>query len=222
MALIGRVKLGLLYLQETFEAVPDMKLQQEEFRTVSGEPRLTVWAWGDDFDSFETALTVDSTIADYQHLSDLQKKRLYQLIFLKEREDEHLYPIALEQNIMPIRSTITSEGIDLIARFPSHEAIATFHEACQERDMPFHLEQLYREEPDDPSEQFGLTPAQREVLIRAHERGYFNQPRNVTLEQLAKEMEVSSSALGRRMRRALDTLIDQTVHSNRDGSNDES
>ncbi|ADB63607.1 Bacterio-opsin activator HTH domain protein (plasmid) [Haloterrigena turkmenica DSM 5511] len=222
MALVGRVKLGLLYLHETFEAVPDMKLQQEEFRTVSGEPRLTVWAWGDDFDSFETALTTDSTIAGYQRLSDLHEKRLYQLIFLKGREKKYLYPIALEQNIMAIRVIITSDGANLIPRFPSREAITAYHEACQERGISFQLQQLYREKPDDPSEQFGLTPGQREVLIRAHKRGYFNQPRNVTLEELAEGMEVSSSALGRRMRRALDTLIDQTVRSNRDGSDDES
>lgn len=130
MALIGRVKLGLLYLHETFEAVPNMELQQEEFRMVSGEPRLTVWASGDDFETFETVLTADSTITDYHHLSDLQDKRLYQLVFLKERKEEHLYPIVLEQNIIPIRSTITCDGINLIARFPSREAIASFHKSC--------------------------------------------------------------------------------------------
>lgn len=222
MALIGRVKLGLLYLYESFEAVPNMKLQQETFRIVSREPQLMVWAWGDDFDAFEAALADDSTIADYQHLGGLQEKQLYQLTFLKERAKEHLYPVVLEQNIMVIRSTITSDGVDLVARFPSREAIATFHDACRERDIEFHLEQLYREEPDDPSEQFGLTPAQREVLIQAHKRGYFNEPRNVTLEELAQEMGVSSSPLGRRLRRGLDTLIDQTIRSNRDGSDDES
>lgn len=215
MALIGRVKIGLLYLHETFEAVPDMKLRQEEFRTVSGEPRLTVWASGDDFESFETALDADVTIADYRYLSELREKRLYQIVFPKERETEHLYPIALEQNIIPIRSAITREGIDLTARFPSRDAIAIFRDACREREISFHLTQLYREEAavndggfDTP---FGVTDAQREVLLHALEAGYFDVPRRAKLKSIAEELGVTTSAVSTRIRRGQRNLLRNTL-----------
>ena len=135
MALIGLVELSPLFLQQTFEAVPEMELRQEDFRSISGEVRLTVWASGDDFEAFEAALSTDPTIKEYEFLSELQERRLYQLIFPPLRKEEKIHPIALEQNIMAIRSTITKEGFNLTARFPSREAVATFRDACQERDI---------------------------------------------------------------------------------------
>lgn len=215
MALIGRITLGLPYLHETFDAVPDIQLQQEEFRIVSDEPRLTVWALGDDFTAFETALTTDSTIADYEHLSELQEKRLYQLVFFQEREPEHLYPVALEQNIMPIRSTITRDGIALIARFPSRDAIATFREACRERDIQFHLTQLYREDAamsdGGLANPFGVTAAQREALLRTFEAGYFDVPRRTTLGAIADDLGITTSAVSTRLRRGQQNLLRHTL-----------
>lgn len=215
MALIGRVKIGLLYLHETFAAAPSMELEQEEFRIVSGEPRLAVWASGDDFESFETALAADSTVADYRHLSDLKGKRLYQIVFPKEREAEQLYPVALEENIIPIRSTITDAGINLTARFPSREAVVIFRDACRERDISFTLQQLYREEEimndgglDSP---FGVTDAQREALLHALEAGYFDVPRRTKLGAIAEDLGVTTSAVSTRLRRGQRTLLQNTL-----------
>lgn len=215
MALIGLVELSLLYLQETFEAVPNMELQQEEFRYVSGEPRLTVWASGNDFEAFEAALSTDPTIEEYEHLSSLQERRLYQLVFPAARESEQLYPIALEQNIMPIRSVITKKGINLTARFPSREAVATFHDACQQRDISFRLKQLYHEESvandGGLSNPYGVTEVQQESLLHALEAGYYDVPRQTKLASIAEDLGISTSALSTRLRRGQKNLLKHTL-----------
>ncbi|MFH5843229.1 helix-turn-helix domain-containing protein [Haladaptatus sp. CMAA 1909] len=49
------------------------------------------------------------------------------------------------------------------------------------------------------------------MLETAYERGYFDDPRAVTLQELAASADVSSSALGRRIRRALKRLVEKAL-----------
>lgn len=115
----------------------------------------------------------------------------------------------------------THEGTHFRVRAPDIEALQDLRRVCQEHGIPFHLQSLYHEKPDDPTERFRLTSKQHEVLIRAYERGYFDQPRCITLEELAEEFNVTPSALGRRIRRALNTLIDETLRSKTEVVNDQ-
>jgi predicted DNA binding protein len=52
-----------------------------------------------------------------------------------------------------------------------------------------------------------LQNEQREVLERAVERGYFETPREVTLDELAEELEVPRSTVSYRLRRATAELV---------------
>lgn len=56
-----------------------------------------------------------------------------------------------------------------------------------------------------------LQAEQREALQVALEAGYFDVPRNATLVELVEELDVSDSAVSRRLRRALSTLLDGTM-----------
>jgi len=49
---------------------------------------------------------------------------------------------------------------------------------------------------------WGLTPAQREALRRAHEMGYFEVPKGATAAEVAEDLGVSKSAFVERLRRA--------------------
>nr|WP_084383819.1 helix-turn-helix domain-containing protein [Halalkalicoccus paucihalophilus] len=58
---------------------------------------------------------------------------------------------------------------------------------------------------------FGLTPIQRETLLLAIERGYYEIPRQCTTLKLAEELGVSDQAITERLRRAIVTLVSNTV-----------
>ncbi len=214
MALIGQVVVGPVHLHQTFDATPAMELQFEEFRMVSEDPRLAVWASGDDFDEFESALETDPTVAEYRYLSELQERRLYQLVFPPTKKEDYLYPVLLDENIIILRSTITQNGIDFTARFPSRDSVEVLREGCRDRDISFHLTNLYRESTLDDGcsrNPYGVTEPQQELLLHALETGYFEVPRQTDLKTIAEEFDVSAAAVSTRLRRGQRTLLRNTL-----------
>jgi len=210
-------------LMEVAEAVPEMEFHTEDVHiTQAGEGKHVYWAAGDDFDTFESALQADPAIKEYACLTELDDRRLYRVTYPEDAVKELLYPKATEYDMIYLDITTTHERTHFRARIPTLEALKAYREACEKEGIPFQLHRLYQEEPDDPAERFELTAAQYDILVRAHERGYFNEPRCITLEELAEEFEVTSSALGRRLRRALDTLIEHTVRADAEPINDDS
>ncbi len=58
---------------------------------------------------------------------------------------------------------------------------------------------------------YGLTPQQRIAIVTAYEMGYFNQPRDSSLQAVADALGVSPSAASGRLRRGLQALVKATV-----------
>lgn len=212
MSFIAEFEVASPLMQESAKAVPDMTFRTEDLH-LGEEAKYVFWASDDDFDRLESALGTDPTVADHTVLTELDDRRLYRTTLTVEGKQAMTYPAATEYDIVFLDVTATHGGSQIRARVPTREALKTYRKACQGRGIPFHIDRLYRADPDDPAIQYGLTPAQRDVRVRAHDRGYFNEPRRTTLEELAEGFDVTPSVLGRRMRRAQDALIEQTLRS---------
>lgn len=76
--------------------------------------------------------------------------------------------------------------------------------------MTFNIESI-QEMEGDPSGRYGLSEVQYRALTAAVEAGYYQVPREITMEELAAEFDVSHQALSERLRRAVDTLVAHTV-----------
>jgi hypothetical protein len=60
-----------------------------------------------------------------------------------------------------------------------------------------------------------LTEHQRRALLRAYDMGYFAEPRNASLEDVADELGYSPSAVSGRLKRGLKSLVEATLVVNR-------
>jgi predicted DNA binding protein len=60
-------------------------------------------------------------------------------------------------------------------------------------------------------EGFELTDTQREALVLAYERGYFDSPRESSLEAVAEELGITQQSLSSRLRRGHRRLIENTL-----------
>ena len=67
------------------------------------------------------------------------------------------------------------------------------------------------ETSENPSE--ALTDPQREALRKAHEMGYFEVPRRVSLSELADELGVSATSASERLRRGNDRLVEAFLYA---------
>ncbi|MFD1647547.1 helix-turn-helix domain-containing protein [Haloarchaeobius litoreus] len=96
-------------------------------------------------------------------------------------------------------------------RATDHEAIASFQEYCHEHDIHPTLTSMHRLSEMDSTEDYDLTPSQREALVLAYERGYYQTPRSATLAELAEELDITGQSLGSRLRRGTHRLIAGTL-----------
>jgi predicted DNA binding protein len=212
MSYIVEFEAEFLLIRETGEAVPEMEFQTEGLHILSEDQgQFVFWASGDDFEKMESALDTDSTVEDYALLTKFHNRRLYRVTLSEEGTEGMTYPIIAEYDIQVLSATTTSQETQVRARVPTRDALKNYIEVCEDREIPLRLNRLYPEATDDASDRYGLTEKQHDVLVHAHKRGYFEEPRKITLEELADEFEVSPSALGRRLRRAHNKLIDATL-----------
>lgn len=216
MSYIARIHIDRPVAHEALQTVPNMVLQIEDVHWLEDEPeKFIVWASGDDFETFETALAGDPTIASYTCLTKLPDRRLYRIILSEEGRANTLYPISAKEDVVARSITLSAEGTDILARFPSREALSNFQDAAHERNRMFELLSLYEEKPTENDggrgNRYGVTAAQREALVSALEQGYFSVPRQTTMESVAENLGISTSALSSRLRRGQQTLLRNTL-----------
>ncbi|MEF8840688.1 MAG: helix-turn-helix domain-containing protein [Haloarculaceae archaeon] len=63
----------------------------------------------------------------------------------------------------------------------------------------------------------GLTDSQREALLVAFEAGYFEDPRNATLGEVAADLDISRPAASGLLRRGIKRLVVSSLMGNSDG-----
>lgn len=98
-------------------------------------------------------------------------------------------------------------------RATTQETISEFQSYCQENDIPVELTQLHALSSMQPGREYDLTDAQREALVRAYNRGYYDSPRKTTQQEIADEIGITPQALGSRLRRGIRRLIASTLIS---------
>jgi len=117
-----------------------------------------------------------------------------------------------EANVVVLSGIGTKEGWRFEVRGEDQEAIAEFREYCQRNDIPIEITAVHAMLPIQ-GEGYELTETQREALILAYERGYFDTPRETSLEEIADELGITQQSLSSRLRRGHRRLIRATLSS---------
>jgi hypothetical protein len=85
----------------------------------------------------------------------------------------------------------------------SRDRIAALGEALEELGLSYTLDGLYESvEAASP-----LSPTQRETLLAAVERGYYDTPRGISLTDLAEELDTANSSLSETLHRAEEAVV---------------
>lgn len=108
----------------------------------------------------------------------------------------------------------TAERWRFELRAASNAPLSEFRTYLAEHGVPVTVVQLTELTPDREWDSSRLTESQLEALVLAHDRGYFDEPRAVTLDVLASEVDISRQAFSGRLRRGIDNLLTETaIHS---------
>ncbi|MEF8786806.1 MAG: helix-turn-helix domain-containing protein [Haloarculaceae archaeon] len=94
-------------------------------------------------------------------------------------------------------------------RFPDHDHIVQFYKYLADNDITdFSIQSVIElQSRSERGQQYELTSDQREAMTLAAQRGYFDTPRRVTLDELGEELGISEQAISQRIRRANKNII---------------
>ena len=96
-------------------------------------------------------------------------------------------------------------------RFRTNDALSEFQKTCFDADIPIDVLKIYNPTKPDAGPWYGLTPPQRETLTYAVEMGYYSLPRQISTQEIADEFDISDQAVSERLRRAIETLVTNTL-----------
>jgi len=197
-------------LGSVFENLPGVTVELE--RLIPHETLIIPYFW------VRGAETEDIEAAFEQH-AGVSNIRLVDSV-----EDEYLMRAEWKQEYFGILSALAKANVVVLSgigtkdewrfevRGESQEAIVEFREYCQENDIPIAITAVHAMLPIQ-GEGYELTETQREALVLAYERGYFDTPREASLEEIADELGITQQSLSSRLRRGHRRLIGATLSS---------
>ncbi|SDJ93175.1 helix-turn-helix domain-containing protein [Natronorubrum texcoconense] len=138
-------------------------------------------------------------------------------------EDEHLLRIEWTLDYAGVLNTLTETNIALIEAVGTNQQwtfeirgddrsdIASFQRRCRELEIPITLTKLHALTPIETKPEAALTDSQQEALVLAYNRGYFNSPREVTMDELGEELGITQQAVGSRLRRGINQILGSSL-----------
>lgn len=159
----------------------------------------------DDFEELERALESDPTVENYELADRSENTGIY---YIEHTEDTKLISrIVTEVNGFLMHTETKDRGWLVRLHLPDRGALNTVWNYADSEDIKLDIIEIYTKDGTDANLSYGLTEEQMEALTFAHEMGYFREPREMSLSELADEMGISSTALSGRIRRGMHNLI---------------
>ena len=116
-----------------------------------------------------------------------------------------------EADLTLLSGTGTADVWRFEFRAPDKRPLAAFREHLRANDIPMSLTRVHEVDAPRGAGDDRLTDAQLTALRLAFDRGYFDEPRESSLEDLAAELEITRQAFSGRLRRGLDTILEERL-----------
>jgi len=162
-----------------------------------------------DFGQFEDGLRTDHTIGDFERVIETRDG---EAIYSFEYTDEAklLSPVISTANGVILDMENDGPAWILAVWMPERTELMHLWDCAQRNDIDIDLLRV-NEYASLGTTDAGLTDSQREALLVAFERGYFEEPRNATLSDVAAELDISQPAASGLLRRGIRRLITSSM-----------
>lgn len=187
-------------LANTLEYVPGLSCDVEQ---VIVADQFGLWFGGADYSTVETALSADQTVERFRYMATEEERHLFSVEFT----DAGVNPFSavVEAGGAVLAASIDDAIWTLRLRVHERESVSEIYEHIEAHGPHVDIVRLCALS-HSTAESFGLTEEQYSAIVEAIEHGYFEIPRQISLEELAAELGISHQALSERLRRAYQTL----------------
>ncbi|RQG97924.1 helix-turn-helix domain-containing protein [Natrarchaeobius chitinivorans] len=167
------------------------------------------WVRGTEAEDIEGEFADHPGVKHIQLVDSVENEYLLRVEWSLEYDD--VLSVLIEADIPLIKATGTNRQWTFDIRGDTRSDVATFHSRCRELDIPVTLTELHALTPVETETEAALTDTQQEALVLAYERGYFESPREVTMEELGDELGISQQAIASRLRRGMKHILGSTL-----------
>jgi len=195
----------------TLEAVPDVDVAIE--RVVVADPgHVMPYVWfsteSSTLAAVDDALAADPSVDDATRLVARDDTSLYRI----EWVDDVAVTVYLltDAHATVLDATVENTRWQFRVLFSDRAALSRTYEFATDQGLSIELLRIHRLEERRHGGS-GLTDAQYESLIAALEVGYYEIPREMDMDELSDELDISHQALSERLRRAHRTLVEELV-----------
>ncbi|AGB37694.1 helix-turn-helix domain-containing protein [Natronococcus occultus] len=195
-----------LALVPTLRRADDLQITVlTQANTDPGSHLFPFWFEYEDVDKLERFLEDDPTVDDYELVDEGEDTHIY---YIEHAERTKLLsPVVTQVNGFMSWAETKRRGWFLQLQLPDREALTTIWEYAEEYGVSFEIVEVYGRPRNETNVAYGLTEQQVEALTVAYECGYFSEPREMALSDVADEIGLSSTAMSGRLRRGMRNLI---------------
>lgn len=134
---------------------------------------------------------------------------LFRVVWSSSVRDAITHIVESDLTLLAANGTATTWRFEF--RAASAEPFASFQDDLEAGGTPARLVRLTESLQALEGADGDLTDDQREALSLAYERGYFDEPRGVAIEDLAADVGISRQAFSGRLRRGTRTLVADAI-----------
>jgi predicted DNA binding protein len=206
-------------LAGTLAALPDADVTV--IREASTDPGGNIYLirFDGDVEGYEevgAALEADHTVSEAEPITGFEGQHLWGVEFAEGTKLMAPKVTSVEGFVLDARSSNPGEGRRGWRErwlVPDREALHEIWEHARAEGFEFEIIEFRRRGRTDPEYPGGDAPTeeQREALLAAYEHGYFAEPRETSLEELAGGLDISPTAVGGRLRRGMRSLVGMTL-----------
>lgn len=202
-------------LLHTLRELPETNVRVLREASTDPEHLASVFMFeGSSLERIKTALSADPSVAVTHPMPNYQGTHVFGIEF--SPDTELLAPAVTEQQGFSLEARRTDPESGMHGwwerwLFAQRDGLNAVWEHARAENFQFDVLSINEFHPDGSIATGALTEEQRDTLLFAHEQGYFEEPRETSLEELADEMDLSSTAVGGRIRRGVNALVEATV-----------
>jgi hypothetical protein len=205
----GSVPASEFVLGHSLETLPELTFEVERIVTSGDEAVMPLlWVRGASRERVEETLEDDPTVDNVTVLGDFEDEWLFRMEWISRIDLVVQMLVSAEATILD--TVGHRDEWKLRVLYPRREQFSQTHEFCEAHGLSFDVRSI-RDLDSEPAGRYGLTEEQYDVLVKAASMGYFQVPREVTLQELAEEFDVSHQAISERLRRATNALVEDTL-----------
>lgn len=197
-----------LLLRDTLPAFPEVVVEGEWLIPTDNGVCPYLWVTGAPLEEFERRGRADPTVDELELEAELDDGGLFAVDWAPLEGTFAQHVVEAAGVVLEFEGNAERWGVKM--RFHDRSDVSELSAASEDHDVPLRVERVH-DVTAPKIGQYNVTPKQREMLVLALERGYFELPRQVTMEALADELDISTGAASERFRRGLTNLVSNSL-----------